>query len=243
MDNSQSLTQLALKVIDLNFTYSDGTVALQGINLEVKPGETLAIIGPNGAGKSTLLLCLAGLLRAQGEIYLFGQSLNPDTARKLRTKVALVFQDPDDQLFLPTLEEDVAFGPLNLGLSNDEVERCVAQALDQMNLLDKRKKPPHHLSFGEKRRAALATALVMQAEVFLLDEPTSNLDPATSWELVSYLKALHVARIVATHDLELCGVLCDRCVLLSDGRQIAAGSTEEILNDRNLLRRYRLAPP
>ena len=243
MDDSQSLIQPALKVVDLNFTYSDGTAALQGINLKANPGESLAIIGPNGAGKSTLLLCLAGLLRAQGEIYFFGRRLTPNTARHLRKKIALVFQDPDDQLFMPTLEEDVAFGPLNLDLPTDEIERRVAQALTQMNLVDKKKKPPHHLSFGEKRRAALATALVMQAEIFLLDEPTSNLDPATRWELVNYLKALPVTRVVATHDLELCGSLCARCVLLSDGRQITAGPSEDIIKDKNLLRRYRLAPP
>lgn len=205
-------------------------------------GSSLAIIGPNGAGKSTLLLCIAGLLWGTGEIFIGGRKLTKNSARALRRSIALVFQDPDDQLFMPVLEEDVAFGPVNLGLDPDEVRRRVDRALRQVNLLDKMNRPPHHLSFGEKRRAALATALAMEAELLLLDEPTANLDPATRHELIQYLSALSNTKVIATHDLDLARQLSSRCVLLSAGRQAARDPTDEILDNLSLLQAHRLVP-
>ncbi len=245
MANSASLKReaSALRAVNFSFAYPDNTSALRGIDLEVPAGEAVAIIGPNGAGKSTLLLCLAGLLQGSGEIYVHGDLLLPATARQLRRQIALVFQNPDDQLFMPVLEEDVAFGPLNLGLSESEVEARVQAALQQVQLLDKKQRPPHHLSYGEKRRAALATALAMQPKILLLDEPTSNLDPAARHELISYLANWTGTRVVSTHDLGLARSLCTRCALLSAGKLIAIGATEQVLSDFDLLRAHRLLAP
>ncbi len=226
----------------LSYTFPDGTTALKDVSFQIFPGESVALIGPNGAGKSTLLLCLAGLLHGEGSILLQGRELNPSSARELRRDVGIVFQDPDDQLFLPTLEEDVAFGPINLGWDPAEIEARVEETLSRLHLLIHRRKPPHHLSFGEKRRAALATALVMSPSLLLLDEPTSNLDPATRHELIRYLAALTATRIVSTHDLDAAAALCNRCVLLSDGYLIAVDSAEKILTDVSLLRAHRLSP-
>ncbi len=243
MADSQPVEIPILRVTNLNFSYSGNIIALEGINLDVDSGQSLAVIGPNGAGKSTLLLCLMGLLRGGGEIFVKGQMLTRRNAREMRRNMALVFQDPDDQLFMPVLEEDVAFGPENLGLSAIEIDRRVEESLARMNLTDKKQRPPHHLSFGEKRRAALATALAMEAELLLLDEPTSNLDPATRYELIEYLTSLSTTLIIATHDLDLARSLCPQCILLSEGRQVTSGPTEEILSDLKLLKRYRLAAP
>jgi cobalt/nickel transport system ATP-binding protein len=231
---------LALKIEDLSFSYPDGTPALEGVSLEVPQGESLALIGPNGAGKSTLLLCLAGLLPFRGSIFIHGELLTESNARKVRQHLGLVFQDPDDQLFMPVLEEDVAFGPINMGLTSSEVEQRVRTALEHVNLLDKRSRPPHHLSYGEKRRAAIATALAMEPEILLLDEPTSNLDPATRGELTCYLKTLPATLIVSTHDLELAQGLCSMCAVISGGKLVALGKTEEILRNEGLLRANRL---
>jgi cobalt/nickel transport system ATP-binding protein len=240
MDDSNILIRTAVVVEELTLTYHDGTAALKGVNLVVPQGESLALIGPNGAGKSSLLLCLAGLLPYQGQIYLLGELLTPKTVRTLRRRLGLVFQDPDDQLFMPAVEEDVAFGPQNQGLTPGEVEKRVEAALNHVNLLDKRSRPPHHLSYGEKRRAAIATALALEPEILLLDEPTSNLDPATRGELIHYLRTLPATKIVATHDLDLAAALCSRCAVISGGKVAAVGRTEEILLDETLLRDNRL---
>ncbi len=232
-----------IEVRDLRFRYADGTVALENLQFEVYAGERLAVIGPNGAGKSTLLLALTGLLAAEGVINIAGEQLVENNARRLRRKMALVFQDPDDQLFMPTLSEDVAFGPRNLGLSEPEVQRRVQEALARVGLTDKADRAPHHLSYGEKHRAALATALAMQAEILLLDEPTGNLDPASRWELTQHLQELQGTLIFATHDLELARVLSTKCLLLSGGRLVRFASSGEILGDAVLLRKYRLSPP
>ncbi len=243
MGYSGVMNSSVIKASGLTFRYSDGTPAIEDISMDVREGESLAVIGPNGAGKSTLLLALMGLLPCGGDISVFGQTLNQKSAKSIRRRMALVFQDPDDQLFMPVLEEDVAFGPINLGLDADEVSRRVEKALSQMNLADKRQRPPHHLSVGEKRRAALATALSMEADVLLLDEPTSNLDPASRYELTEYLASFSATLIITTHDLNLAGRLCTKCLLLSAGRQAAYGPSEQILDDIELLRQHRLAAP
>lgn len=241
MADSSDVGRIAIQAIDLSCRYLDGTVALRGIGLEIRQGESFALIGPNGAGKSTLLMCLAGLLEATGKVLINGRVLAPQNARELRKGIGLVFQDPDDQLFMPTLEEDVAFGPLNLNLDKEEISRRVRSALDQVHLWDNRQKPPHHLSYGEKRRAALATVLAMQPQILLLDEPTSNLDPATRRELMEYLKSLDVTRVIATHDLDLAAALSERCAVLYSGSLIATGPTKEIFADMQMLKKYRLA--
>jgi len=242
MADTTSLKIPALQAVELSFTYSDGVRALMGISLSAEDGEALALLGPNGAGKSTLLLCLAGLLHGQGQVFISGQLLTRKNERDLRRRIAFVFQDSDDQLFMPTLEEDVAFGPLNMGLDESQVRMRVEEALRRVNLWEQRNRPPHHLSFGEKRRAALATALAMHPAILLLDEPTGNLDPASRWELIEHLKDSSATRIVASHDLELVKSLCSRCVLISGGRQVVFAPTEEVLGDRDLLRQNRLAP-
>lgn len=242
MAAENTLIPPALQTIELSFTYLDGVQALRGINLQAEEGEALAILGPNGAGKSTLLLCMAGLLHGEGQVLVKGQLLTRKNERDIRRKVSFVFQDPDDQLFMPNLEEDVAFGPRNMDLAEEEVRTRVEEALIRVNLWEQRYRPPHHLSFGEKRRAALATALAMKPEILLLDEPTGNLDPASRWELIEYLAAYPATRIVATHDLELAKSLCSKCVVISGGRQIVFASTGTVLSDKNMLRQHRLAP-
>ncbi len=242
MVDTSSVVRAAARLEEFSFAFPDGTRALEKINLEVHEGESLAILGANGAGKSTLLLSLAGLVHGTGQIFLLDEKLTPANARQLRRRIGFVFQDPDDQLFMPTLAEDVAFGPLNLSLAPAEVENRVQAALEQVHLGEKRQRPPHHLSYGEKRRAALATALAMQPDILLLDEPTSNLDPATRQEIIAYLKSLSATRILATHDLDLAAKLCDRCALLSAGKLIALASSTEILNDSDLLKAHRLMP-
>lgn len=241
MADSPDIGRIAIQAIDLSCRYHDGTEALRGIGLEIRQGETFALIGPNGAGKSTLLMCLAGLLEITGSVFINGRALTPQNARELRKGIGLVFQDPDDQLFMPTLEEDVAFGPSNLDLNEEEISRRVRSALDQVHLWDKRQRPPHHLSYGEKRRAALATVLAMQPQILLLDEPTSNLDPATRRELMEYLKSLDVTRVIATHDLDLAAALSDRCAVLYSGSLIATGPTKGIIANMQMLKKYRLA--
>ncbi|MCX6641275.1 MAG: ABC transporter ATP-binding protein [bacterium] len=242
MDAPPLLNDTAILVSNLSCDYPDGTTALRDVDLSIRRGASLALIGPNGAGKSSLLLCLVGLLPVRGDVYIAGEKLTPANAARLRRKTALVFQDPDDQLFMPALEEDVAFGPINLGLPDDEVQCRVERALTQVNLLDKRHKPPHHLSYGEKRRAALATALAMQADILLLDEPTSNLDAATAQELTAYLSEFPGTLIVATHELRLAKDLCQQCALLAEGKIVVSGATEDILRNEALLQQYRLLP-
>jgi cobalt/nickel transport system ATP-binding protein len=241
MADSSELSRMVIQMVDLSCRYHDGTEALRGINLDIREGEAFALIGPNGAGKSTLLLCLAGLLHFTGKLKIRGQEWIPQSARALRKGIGLVFQDPDDQLFMPTIEEDVAFGPTNLGLSGEEMQASVREALEQVHLWDKRLKAPHHMSYGEKRRAALATALAMRPQILLLDEPTSNLDPATRREFIQYLESLDITRVIATHDLDLAAALSDRCAVLAAGRVAAVGPTKEVLSNAQLLRNNRLA--
>lgn len=235
---------VGLSVCGLGFVYPDGNEALHGTDLEVEPGERVALLGPNGAGKTTLALHLNGILTpAEGTVSVGDMALGPATVREIRRLVGLVFQDPDDQLFMPTVGEDVAFGPANAGLSGDELEARVEEALAEVDATHLRTRPPHHLSGGERRRAALATVLSMQPGLLVLDEPTSGLDPAGRRELIGVLESIAVTQLVITHDLPLALELCPRSVIMDGGRVVADGPTDQILADENLLAAHRLEMP
>lgn len=229
-----------VEVRDLRFTYPDGREALRGVNLRLAPGEKVALVGPNGAGKSTLILLLAGLLRGQGSIRIFGEELTEKNVRRLRARLGVIFQDPDDQLFSPTVFDDVAFGPLYAGLPEAEMRERVAWALDQVGLAGFEKRLSHHLSLGEKKRAAIATVLAMQPEVLMLDEPAAGLDPRARRRLIAVLRDLPQAMLLATHDLWLVQELLPRTVLLNGGAVVADGPTATILTDERLLEAHGL---
>ena len=231
----------AVGIDNLSFYYPDGHQALTNVSLSIGQGETVALIGPNGAGKSTLLLHLNGILRSNGAVRVFGQTVDDKNLRWVRSKVGLVFQNPDDQLFSPTVFDDVAFGPLNMGYSEAEVRQSVSRALGSVGVAGYEQRSPHHLSIGEKKRVAIATVLSMSPEILAIDEPTSNLDPQGKWSLIELLRELSVTKIVATHDLELVRALCPRTIILDHGKVTADDTTEHILADTNLLRAHRLA--
>ncbi|MEX2375807.1 MAG: ATP-binding cassette domain-containing protein [Dehalococcoidia bacterium] len=233
----------ALLVEDLTFQYPDGTPSLRGLSLRVEAGEKVALIGPNGAGKSTFLLNLNGVLRARsGRVSVFGQQLSPGTEREIRGKVGLLFSNPDDQLFSPTVFEDVAYGPLHMGLPEDEVRRRTEEALAAVGMQTFADRAPHRLSLGQKKRVAIATVLSMGTPLLALDEPSANLDPRSRRELISLLAALPLTILVATHDLALVSDLLPRSVLLDEGRVIADGPTPDILTDAVLLESHGLEP-
>lgn len=224
--------------------YPDGHEALRGVDLHVHPGERVALLGPNGAGKTTLVLHLNGVLRPHaGSVRISGLSVAEDSLLEVRRRVGIVFQDPDDQLFMPTVRQDVAFGPRNLGLRGDELDARVEAALDAVEVRDLADRPPHHLSFGQRRRVAIATVLAMQPEILVLDEPSSNLDPASRREVADILRGLDVTVLMVTHDLPYALELCERSVLLSSGRVVADGATASILGDRELMTEHRLELP
>lgn len=231
-----------IQIDNLSFTYPDGQPALSNLSLTVAQGESVAIIGPNGAGKSTLLLHLNGILRSNGTVRVFGRQLNDKNLRWVRSRVGLVFQDPDDQLFSPTVFDDVAFGPINMGYAEAEVNRAVSQALEWVNMMGYERRSSHHLSIGERKRIAIATVLSMNSQILALDEPSGNLDPRSKWSLIELLRRLPMTKIVATHDLELVRALCSRTVILDRGRIVSDGATRLILNDKPLLAAHGLAP-
>lgn len=229
---------------DVSYAYPDGTPALDGVSFGVRHGESVAIVGANGAGKSTLLLHLAGVLLAdRGEVRVGEWPVTAKTLAQVRRTLGLVFQDPDDQLFMPTVGDDVAFGPVNLGLPQAEVEERVASALARVGASHLRARPPHRLSGGEKRAAAIATVLAMSPDVLVLDEPSAGLDPAARRALIAQLGALEHTRIVASHDLDLVLDVCRRTIVLRAGRVEADGPTAELLADDELLARARLERP
>ena len=232
-----------IRVQNLSFTYPDGRQALSDINLEVSAGERVAIVGPNGAGKSTLLLHLNGILRGQGRVEIDGLTVEERTLRQVRVRVGLVFQDPDDQLFSPTVFEDVAFGPLHLGLPPEEVRRRVAQALAAVGMAGHEEHMPHHLSIGERKRIAIATVLVMEPQVLVLDEPSSGLDPRARRNLIRLLGDLPLTMLIASHDMRLVWELCPRTVILDGGRLIADDPTALLLQDKALMEAHGLELP
>jgi cobalt/nickel transport system ATP-binding protein len=234
----------SLQVQDLAFAYPDGHQALFGVDLRIEAGERVALLGPNGAGKTTLVLHLNGILQpGRGRVTVAGLPVEKRSLQEVRRRVGIVFQDPDDQLFMPTVGEDVAFGPRNLGLPEPEVAARVARALEQVGMSGYADRPPHHLSFGQRRRVAVATVLSMHPEILVLDEPSSNLDPAGRRELAEVLEALPVTLLMVTHDLPYALQLCPRSVVLDGGTVVADGSTRELLADEVLLSRHRLELP
>jgi cobalt/nickel transport system ATP-binding protein len=233
-----------LAVRGLAYAYPDGRQALFGVDLEIQRGERVALLGPNGAGKTTLVLHLNGILAAgAGSVSVSGLPVTKPNLTEIRRRVGIVFQDPDDQLFLPTVGQDVAFGPANLGLRGAELEQRVHEALAAVGLPELVDRAPHHLSFGQRRRVALATVLAMRPEILVLDEPTSNLDPASRRELAEVLAGQDVTVLMVTHDLPYALQLCQRSVILSEGVIVADGPTRELLADADLLAAHRLELP
>ncbi|MFD7155285.1 energy-coupling factor ABC transporter ATP-binding protein [Kribbella sp. NPDC059898] len=239
----------AIQVERLVFAYPDGRQALYGVDFTVQPGERVALLGPNGAGKTTLVLHLNGILGSvaggtgSGRIQIGGTAVHRDHLTAIRRKVGLVFQDPDDQLFMPTVRDDVAFGPANLGRRGAELDARVHEALVQVGMQAHADVAPHHLSFGQRRRVAVATVLAMRPEVLVLDEPSSNLDPAARRELADILAGLDVTLLMITHDLPYALQLCERSLLMNNGRIIADGSTRDLLGDPALMAANRLELP
>ena len=234
----------ALEVRDLAFSYPDGTVALDGVELVVERGERIAVLGPNGAGKTTLVLSLNGVnVARRGTVTVEGMTVERANLREIRRRVGIVFQDPDDQLFMSTVGEDVAFGPANLGLPTADIEARATEALDAVGMGHAAGRAPHHLSFGERRRVALATVLAMRPDVLVLDEPSSNLDPQARRELAEIVLGLGVTTIMVTHDLPYALQLCERAVILDGGRIVADGPTAELLADRDTMAAHRLELP
>ena len=233
----------AVHATDLRFDYPNGVPGLTGVDLHIAHGERVAILGPNGAGKTTLMLHLNALLQGRGRLEVAGLIVGSDDTKDLRARVGLVFQDPDDQLFMPTVREDVAFGPLNLGFSRAEVEDRVQTALHAVRMDEHGSRAPHQLSLGQRRRVAIATVLAMHPSLLVLDEPSANLDPRTRRELIETLDAVERTMLIVTHDLPLAARLCERSVLLSGGRVVADAPTHELLADEQLLAEHDLELP
>lgn len=238
------MNQEYLSVNNISFEYPDGFKALENINLSLSKGERLAVLGPNGAGKTTLILHLNGILGdLNGQIKLNNNSFSEENISKIRKSVGLVFQDPDDQLFMPTVLEDVMFGPKNFGFSGELVKKNSMKALEQVKMLQFIDKPPHHLSFGQKRKVAIASVLASEPELLVLDEPSSNLDPASRRELIDILKNLDVSIILVTHDLPMALEICNRSVILNNGKITANDETYKILKNEKVMADNRLELP
>ena len=233
----------AIKIKRLEYTYPDGTKALKEINLNIFEGESVGLIGPNGAGKSTMLLHLNGILRGSGEVEIMELEIKDKNLDIIRNKVGLVFQDPEDQLFMPTVFDDVAFGPINMGLEKEKVKTSVKESLQEIDMLDSVDRISHHLSFGEKKRVSIATVLSMEPEILALDEPTGNLDPRARHELIQLLKSIDKTKIIASHDLDMILDICDRAIILDKGKIITSGTAKEILSNTPLLKKHSLLPP
>jgi cobalt/nickel transport system ATP-binding protein len=232
-----------VEVRSLRFTYPDETVALRGVTFTIGNGEKVALVGPNGAGKSTLLLHLNGLLTGEGEISVSGLPLAKSNLPRIRGMVGMVFQNPDDQLFSPTVFDDVAFGPLHMGLPEAEVRKRVQRALAQVEMGDAAGRLSHHLSIGQKKRVAIATVLSMDAEILVLDEPTAGLDPRARRSLIHLLEELPLTMLVSTHDMLLVEELFPRTIILDEGRIVADGETERLMADAALLAAHGLEQP
>ena len=232
-----------LQVRDLHFSYPDGHSALHGVSLKLCNGDKVALVGPNGAGKSTLMLHLNGILSGQGEVEIGGQRLTRDNLTAIRAMVGLVFQNPDDQLFSPTVFEDVAFGPLHMGLPEADVRARVDEALEAVRMSSYKDRLSHHLSVGEKKRIAIATVLSMNPSILVLDEPSAGLDPRARRTLINLLRELPITMLVSTHDMRLVQELFPRTIVMDEGRVVADGLTREILENEELLTAHGLEKP
>ncbi|MBE0670253.1 MAG: ABC transporter ATP-binding protein [Anaerolineales bacterium] len=232
-----------LVVKDLCFSYPDGHAALHGVSLKLCDGDKVALVGPNGAGKSTLMLHLNGILGGHGEVEVAGQRLSRENLPAIRAMVGLVFQNPDDQLFSPTVFEDVAFGPLHMGLPEADVRARVDAALEAVRMSSYRDRLSHHLSVGEKKRIAIATVLSMNPSLLILDEPSAGLDPRARRTLINLLRELPITMLVSTHDMKLVQELFPRTIVMDEGRVVADGLTQEILEDEKLLTAHGLEKP
>jgi len=241
------MSEKSLEVSGLAYAYPDGNQALYGVNLSINQGERVALLGPNGAGKTTLVLHLNGIIPTmQGQVRVAGKlvdSKNAESIKSVRHKVGVVFQDPDDQLFMPTVGQDVAFGPYNSGLRGIELEKAVKEALELVGMSEFIDRPPHHLSFGQRRRVAVATVLAMKPEILVMDEPSSNLDPAARRELAEIITSLDVTLLMVTHDLPFAYELCQRAVILSAGVVAADDEISSVLANKQLLNAHRLELP
>ena len=237
------MTESAVEIRGLDFAYEPSRPALHAVDLVVGRGERLGLVGPNGAGKSTLLLHLNGVLRGRGQVRVLGLEMNRGNLREIRRLVGLLFQDPRQQLFLPTIEEDVAFGPLNAGWPEDEVRRRVSAAIERFGLGAIAASSPLRLSTGEQKRAALASVLVLEPGLLAFNEPSAGLDPAGRRGFIEVVRALPQTQVIATHDMELARELCARIVVMDGGRIVADGPRDAILGDEELLRAHRLEMP
>jgi cobalt/nickel transport system ATP-binding protein len=237
----------AICINNLSFAYPDGRQALDGVDLVVSPGEKVAVVGPNGAGKSTLFLHLNGTLRSPSKngahLQVAGLDVTDRNIRLVRARVGVVFQDPDDQLFSPTVFEDVAFGPLHMGLPEEDVRHRVGRALAAVGMAGHEEQMPHHMSIGERKRIAIATVLAMDPTILVLDEPSSGLDPRARRSLIRLLHGLDQTMLVASHDMRLVWDLCTRAVILDGGRLVADGPTASLLKDESLMERHGLEVP
>jgi len=227
-----------IEIDHLSYDYPDGTPALRDIDLVVYRNESVAILGPNGAGKSTLLYHLNGTLRGDGKVTVLGLPVEKENLKEIRRRVGLVFQNPEDQLFCPTVFDDVAFGPLNMGLDEEGVGQRVERALEMMGLKGLEGRSAHHLSEGEKKRVALATVLAMDSEILALDEPTDNLDPTGSRMLIERIRLIPQTKVIVTHHLPVAADLCERAVLLRGGRKTEDLPTRDLLRNRELLEQF-----
>lgn len=229
---------------DLKYIYPDGTVGLDGISFRITHGESVALVGENGAGKSTLLLHLNGCLTAsEGDVRIGDHHICAENINAVRRSVGMVFQNSDDQLFMPTVFDDVAFGPLNLGLAREDVQKEVTRALETVGALHLAKRPPYRLSQGEKKAVAIASVLSMSPDILVMDEPSSSLDPMSRRALIELLKSFKHTKIIATHDLDMALDLCERTIVLHDGKITADGPTQTLFQDESLLNRSKLEKP
>ena len=243
------MTDIHLETKNLNFTYPDGTKALKNVNIQIKKGEKIAIIGPNGAGKSTLFSHFNGLTEpTSGHIEIEGKKIeyDRDSLLEVRQKVGIVFQDPNDQLFAPTVKEDIAFGPMNLGLEYDEIEKRIKESLELVGMSEFEEKTPHHLSGGQQKRVAIAGIIAMRPDIMILDEPTAGLDPEGVDKVLNILNDLNkedMSIVISSHDIEMVNEFADKIFVLYGGEIIASGSREEIFSNEELLKKAHLKAP
>lgn len=243
------MEQIHLETKNLSFTYPDGTKALKNVNIQIKKGEKIAIIGPNGAGKSTLFSHFNGLTEpTSGHVEIEGKKItfNREELLKVRQKVGIVFQDPNDQLFAPTVKEDVAFGPMNLGLDYDEVKTRITESLEMVGMSGFEDKTPHHLSGGQQKRVAIAGIIAMKPEIMILDEPTAGLDPEGVDKVLNILNDINsegMSIVISSHDIEMVNQFADKIFVLYDGEIIAQGDKHQIFSDKELIKKAHLRPP